>query len=305
MPHILVIEHADGRADNIANLMQRNGLDAVLWRPYLDEPVPDLGPVVGVIVGGGPMGAYELGNHPFFRVEIPVLAQAMASVPVLAICLGCQIVAHLMDAPVQRTFWRRGWYETRILPEAVNDPLYSGLARTFPIFQYHQDEVLGVPTGAVLQMSSTGCMVEAFRLVDRPVWAVQGHPEIRQPKALKIFEITQERLIADNVDIELALQLGYFDGVINNDYLFANFAAVVREVSGSWLVPIDELALAEADRFLTFYERIAAQLTTLNAVYLRELNRIAASHLLVDSVRCDLWLRIMEDLTRAHLKVVA
>jgi GMP synthase-like glutamine amidotransferase len=58
---------------------------------------PEVGGALAVVALGGHQGAYETDKYPFLQQEIDYLrAATQAGVPVLGICLGCQLLAVAM-----------------------------------------------------------------------------------------------------------------------------------------------------------------------------------------------------------------
>jgi GMP synthase-like glutamine amidotransferase len=115
-----------------------------------------------------------------------------AEVPILGICGGCQLIALALCAalgPMRRLEegerdlnaqhapgYRKEW---GFLPVHViePDPLFEGLGEHPVFLEAHYWEVKVVPNGFKLLASSAACRVQAMRRVDRPVYAIQFHPE--------------------------------------------------------------------------------------------------------------------------------
>jgi GMP synthase (glutamine-hydrolysing) len=65
-------------------------------------PFPDLDRFSAVVVMGGPMNADETARYPTLALERRVLAEAVRrGVPALGVCLGHQMVARALGAPVE------------------------------------------------------------------------------------------------------------------------------------------------------------------------------------------------------------
>ena len=58
--------------------------------------------------------------------------------PVLGICLGAQLLAHVLGAPVPRNRVPEiGWYPLHKTDAGNADPVLAPLAATTPVFQWH------------------------------------------------------------------------------------------------------------------------------------------------------------------------
>ncbi len=100
---------------------------------------------------------------------------------VLGVCLGAQMVAHVLGAKVYAGQKKEiGWYEVALTPDGMSDPLMSALAlpdrNAAQVFQWHGD-TFDLPKGAVRLASSDLYPNQAFRYADR-VYALQFHIEV-------------------------------------------------------------------------------------------------------------------------------
>ena len=71
-----------------------------------------------------------------------------------------------------------GWISIRM--DRSSDLLGPAGTTAFT-FSIHYDEVCDLPAGFDVLASSDACPVQAFRFGDKPVWGLQGHPEIDVP----------------------------------------------------------------------------------------------------------------------------
>ena len=135
----------------------------------------------GIILSGGPNSVY--GD------DVPTADPALLDVaPVLGICYGMQLIAHLEGGAVERAGRREyGRAELRIDREA---PLFSGFDRgeTTPVWMSHGDHVDTPPDGYEVLASSDNTPVAAMRHRGRPVYGVQFHPEVAHtPRGAEII----------------------------------------------------------------------------------------------------------------------
>lgn len=134
----------------------------------------------GLIVFGGEMNVDEIEAHPYLLRERQLMADALArGVPVLGICLGAQMLARVLGAPVRRAPVRElGFKPVRLTQAGTTDPLLGAFGRSACVFQWHED-TFDLPKGAELLAAGDTVTNQAFRHGDR-AWGVQFHFEVNQ-----------------------------------------------------------------------------------------------------------------------------
>ena len=153
---------------------------------YLDiargEPLPrDLRGVGGLIVLGGPMGAYEVDRYPFLKNELGFIERALeAGRPVLGICLGAQLIAQVLGARVyQGTRREVGWGPVTVTADGREDPAFAGTDGELTVFHLHGD-TYELPPDAQNLASSPLYEQQAFRVGDT-IYGFQFHLEFTEP----------------------------------------------------------------------------------------------------------------------------
>lgn len=151
-------------------------------RPLWNAPVPTLDDIGdGVIVLGGRMSAHDQAEHPWIDPLKDLLVQLVeADVPVLAICLGHQLLAEALGGCVQVADpdgGEHGPVEIFWTGMGRQDPLTERLALNGAsvVAESHSDVVTSLPPGATLLGSSERYANQAFRLGSAV--GVQFHPE--------------------------------------------------------------------------------------------------------------------------------
>jgi GMP synthase-like glutamine amidotransferase len=131
-----------------------------------------------LIILGGPMNVYETKTYPYlYQVDELVTQGLYAGVPMLGICLGAQILAKNLGAPVVRNDKPEiGWYDVQLTRQGLESPLFAGLPDHFPVFQWHGDRFY-IPEGALHLAASEDCTEQAFSYDDR-VFGLQFHLEV-------------------------------------------------------------------------------------------------------------------------------
>jgi GMP synthase-like glutamine amidotransferase/Na+/melibiose symporter-like transporter len=130
-----------------------------------------------VLVFGGPMHPDQDDRHPWFRDEIELLRRFLdRGVPLLAVCLGAELLASAADAPVYRAPEPEiGWYRVELTGAGRDDPVLGTLPSSFDALQWHH-YTYDLPPTAVELARSARCN-QAYR-VGECAWGVQFHSEV-------------------------------------------------------------------------------------------------------------------------------
>jgi GMP synthase-like glutamine amidotransferase len=151
-------------------------LDVIrLW----EQEIPALDDYRGVVCLGGEMSALDDLEFPWLADARKALSGAVARrIPVLAICLGAQLLAAATGGQV-----RRGpqGSEVGVLLVAKRDiagrdPLFADLPWTPDVLQFHDDEVHVLPPSAEHLAASPKYPHQAFR-VGESAYGLQFHIE--------------------------------------------------------------------------------------------------------------------------------
>ncbi|MFJ8086189.1 type 1 glutamine amidotransferase [Streptomyces sp. NPDC096205] len=152
-------------------------LDVV--RAYAGEPLPvRLGPRALVVLGGGFL-PWEDERAPWLPGVRRLIGQALQDGnPMLGVCLGGQLLAHVAGGTVRARHGEPEFGSTpiRLRAAAHDDPLFGGLPAVTSAIEHHVDAVTELPPGAVWLAESERCRHQAFRVGDA-AWGVQFHPE--------------------------------------------------------------------------------------------------------------------------------
>ncbi len=125
----------------------------------------------GIILSGGPNSVYD--------DDVPTADRALldSNIPVLGLCYGMQLLAHLAGGKVVRAN-RREYGRADVRVEGGR--LFRGFGRgeETPVWMSHGDHVDAPPPGFCVTASSDNSPIAAFEHGDRPLFGVQFHPEV-------------------------------------------------------------------------------------------------------------------------------
>lgn len=189
-PTLLVLQHiACEPPAAFEDELRDRGLELVRVELDEGEEPPDWRGFQGMIVMGGPMGAYEDDAHPWIASEKRMIREAAESGhPIWGVCLGAQLLAAALGAHV---YPGAEGAEVGVLPveltnEAASDPVFAGAPRSFRALQWHSD-TFDLPDGATLLASSPAYRHQAFSY--RNAYALQFHLEVTPALAREWGEV--------------------------------------------------------------------------------------------------------------------
>ncbi|MCS6953854.1 MAG: glutamine-hydrolyzing GMP synthase [Bryobacterales bacterium] len=168
-PQIAVLDAGGQYCHLIARKVRELGVYAEVLPS--ETPTERLRGKKGVIISGGPSSVYEPGS--------PTVDPALFSepVPVLGICYGLQLMAHLLGGTVERG--QKGEYGLAFLElRDPTDPLFRDLPVRQQIWMSHRDTVTKPPAGFRVVASTPACEVAAMSAPERKWFGVQFHPEV-------------------------------------------------------------------------------------------------------------------------------
>ncbi|MCH5146768.1 MAG: glutamine-hydrolyzing GMP synthase [Clostridiales bacterium] len=132
------------------------------------EKIKNYNPI-GIIFTGGPNSVYEEGS-PKIDPEVFNL-----DIPVLGICYGCQLTAHILGGTVQSaTTSEYGKAEVKY----IASPLTKDIPARAICWMSHTDRITKLPKGFEKIAESDNCPYAAFGDIKRKIYGVQFHPEV-------------------------------------------------------------------------------------------------------------------------------
>jgi GMP synthase (glutamine-hydrolysing) len=179
MRALAITHQSDAGPGVFADEMRDRGVRLDEW--VLSErgtsPPAEIADYDAVLTFGGAMHADQEDRHPWLRFEKDFLAAMLDDgTPILAVCLGCQLLAEAAGGSARRAGEPEiGWREVEVTEEGSSDPVIGALAPGFTAFQWHSYEAVP-PEGTAVLARSPVCS-QAYRIGDR-AWGIQFHAEV-------------------------------------------------------------------------------------------------------------------------------
>ncbi|QQR97583.1 MAG: glutamine-hydrolyzing GMP synthase [Sphingobacteriales bacterium] len=129
--------------------------------------------VKGVILSGSPFSVLQDNALLFPLLE---LLQQKNQLPVLGVCYGAQYMAKVFAGKVEKSAKREYGRANLIINNDEN--LLKNIPNNSQIWMSHGDSILELPIDAELLASTHDIPVAAFKLIDKPVYGIQFHPEV-------------------------------------------------------------------------------------------------------------------------------
>ncbi len=176
-----------------------------------------------VVSLGGIMGAYEEEHYPFLHAEKQLIRDAVAAaVPVLGICLGCQVIADALGGRAYKAEHPEVAFATLTHVNA-GDPVLCELDG--PVVVFHEDTWDPPPGTAVLAHSDR--YPQAFRTGS--ALGIQPHPEATPEMVERWLDTPRGRAEAEAAGADPARFLERLRGARHTGEDLA------RRLFGAWL----------------------------------------------------------------------
>src|SRR5574344_539344 len=138
--------------------------------PYNKFPKDDPS-IIGVILSGSP---YSVHDKDAFKCD---LSEIIGKYPVLGICYGAQFIAFSNGGSVEQTGTRE-YGRANLQTIDTENPLFKGFEKDSQVWMSHGDTITAIPNDCKVIASSADVKNAAYASTEKPLWAVQFHPEV-------------------------------------------------------------------------------------------------------------------------------
>ncbi len=167
---VLVLDFGSQFTQLIARRVRENRVYCEIHPPGLPLAEIRRRRPIGVILSGGPQSVYEPGAA---SVDPAIFG---LGVPVLGICYGMQLTAHLLGGTVEGSAQREyGRAEVEI---GARSDLFAGCGSRETVWMSHGDRVRSAPPGFAAIATTPNAGVVGFHDPERRIYGIQFHPEV-------------------------------------------------------------------------------------------------------------------------------
>jgi len=177
---IYIVDFGSQTCHLISRRLRDLGVETKILEPEQTLKHIKESPPRGIIFSGGPLSVYEKGA--------PAIDPAIfnLNIPVLGICYGWQLTAHLLGGTVSPV---KKEYGPATLRVTHYRDLFYGFPETSKVWESHGDSVTMLPKGFTTLASTETVPFAAACHTKKPLYAVQFHPESsHSEKGTLLFE---------------------------------------------------------------------------------------------------------------------
>ncbi len=204
MRRLLFIENEEENKwpETVIDLFSKKEFNILTLFARREQFPTDLSGFDGIFISGSVNSAYDdlewiHREHDFIRLA------AEKNIPMLGSCFGSQILASALCGPGQ--VFRREHCEVGYiwvtLHHAANDPLTRGIPGQVQMLVWHNDEVRSEHENILILGSSKDCPNQIWRYKGKPIWGIQGHPELNAGQIGNVLDIYHDYFMRDGADI--------------------------------------------------------------------------------------------------------
>ncbi len=168
MDKIVVLDFGGQYAHLIANRIRRLGVYSEIKDG--DVKASSLSEYKGIILSGGPT---SVSSSDSVKCD-PAIFEL--GVPILAICYGHQLTAHVLGGVVEGSEVRE--YGSATVEFLQKKAIFQSVGDSENVWMSHFDQVVKVPSGFEVVASTSDCPIAAMADYDKNIYSVQFHPEV-------------------------------------------------------------------------------------------------------------------------------
>lgn len=171
MKHIAIVDFGSQYTHVIARTVREIGvLSRIYPHDVTAQTLADAN-VGGIILSGGPQSVY---GAQTLTADPTILTAGM---PILGVCYGHQLLAHLLGGEVTAGQTHEYGKATMTVAD-TSSPLFADVPSETVVWMSHGDSVVRVPEGFAVIGATLDCAVTAMADERRKIYGIQFHPEV-------------------------------------------------------------------------------------------------------------------------------
>lgn len=170
MNKVFVLDFGSQYTQLIARRIREFGVYAEIHPYYVSLAFLKKESPQALVLSGGPQSVYEKGA--------PLVSPAIFNlgIPILGICYGLQLIAHLLGGDVSPAKKREyGLAELKVIDQSG---LLHDLKKISPVWMSHGDQVRKIPSGFIITGATANTKATVIENARRQIYGVQFHPEV-------------------------------------------------------------------------------------------------------------------------------
>ncbi len=228
---LVVVDFGSQTTHLIARRLRDLGQSAEIVTPenaleFVEKNKPD-----GIILSGGPSSVYAVGA-PTIDEEI-----FNTKIPMLAICYGFQITAHLLGGKVVsgKKEYGPSQLELRIMNQELS--IIKGLPKRSVVWMSHGDEIVKLPKGFI-EIGSTEHVPFAFSInKEKKIYGVLFHPEVEHTEqGIKILQNFLNVIASGTKQSRSKSEIAMSPTTPRNDEISFMIERIRQQVGGSHVI---------------------------------------------------------------------
>lgn len=198
----------------------------------------------GIILSGGPSSVYEEGaptiNPSIFSLGIPILG----------ICYGLQLIAHLNGGKVIQGKKEYGPVRLSLNLRGQDSPICKNISSKFTVWMSHGDEIVRMPTGMKVFGTTKHMKFALVGDIKKKMYGLQFHPEVEHTdfglEILRNFlsvcnlKVSKQTISTSSLIDEIKEKVGeeYVIGAVSGGVDSTVAAVLTAKAIGSRFIPV-------------------------------------------------------------------
>jgi GMP synthase (glutamine-hydrolysing) len=154
--------------------------------------------------GASEASVMDPGKYPFVESSVALMQYCLAcAIPVFASCFGFQLAVLALGGRIVRdqSGYEMGTPEISITAAGHKDLLFHDSKDGFPAVSVHKERAPELPSTCELLAETDACP-HAFKVLEKPFWAFQFHPEVDKKTLVERLTYYKEKYTDDDGQLQ-------------------------------------------------------------------------------------------------------